>query len=223
MYIDGKSFIPLLPICIYLIANTINRILKKFATFFYFLIGFPQNRAGLSFFCAKKKIFFTKTIDKWKLCAIMKAQQGRSNKEVLRKRKEQESFRKKISNSESDDLLKVVWSVGRFLKKKPIRNEEAKKKRKKKNSNGTFFGKPFEENETAFHPQSTVSRTETIGKANTESRLLSLRGFLIANEKVSYPDKRTFKRLKFWRWRAEESNLENRNRKSPFHLEFWWW
>lgn len=153
----------------------------------------------------------------------MKAQQGRSNKEVLRKRKEQESFRKKISNSESDDLLKVVWSVGRFLKKKPIRNEEAKKKRKKKNSNGTFFGKPFEENETAFHPQSTVSRTETIGKANTESKLLSLRGFLIANEKVSYPDKRTFKRLKFWRWRAEESNLENRNRKSPFHLEFWWW
>ena len=38
----------------------------------------------------------------------MKAQQGRSNKEVLRKRKEQESFRKKISNSESDDLPKVV-------------------------------------------------------------------------------------------------------------------
>lgn len=29
MYIDGKSFIPLLPICIYLIANTIDRILKK--------------------------------------------------------------------------------------------------------------------------------------------------------------------------------------------------
>lgn len=29
MYIDGKSFIPLIPICIYLIANTINRILKK--------------------------------------------------------------------------------------------------------------------------------------------------------------------------------------------------
>lgn len=29
MYVDGKSFIPLIPICIYLIANTINRILKK--------------------------------------------------------------------------------------------------------------------------------------------------------------------------------------------------
>ena len=33
---------------------------------------------------------------------------AQTNKEVLRKRKEQESFRKKISYSESDDLLKVV-------------------------------------------------------------------------------------------------------------------
>ena len=53
-------------------------------------------------------------------------------------------------------------------RKRLIRNEEAKKKRKKKKSNGKFFGKPFKENETAFHLQTTVSRTETKGKAKTK-------------------------------------------------------
>ena len=86
----------------------------------------------------------------------MKAQQGSELKEVLQKRKEKEPFRKMISHSESDDLPKVVLSVGRFLEKETDTKRGSKEEEEEEKIKRKILWKAFQGKRNRIPP--TVNR-----------------------------------------------------------------
>ena len=115
----------------------------------------------------------------------MKAQQGSELKEVLQKRKEKEPFRKMISHSESDDLPKVVWSVGRFLEKETDTKRGSKEEEEEEKIKRKILWKAFQGKRNRIPP--TDNRFAYGNKRESENQENSIRCVGLASQTKKYP------------------------------------